>query len=301
MMTKDFHSHGNGKANEISHLGAVSRSIFTPQSSADVLYNTCTKFYPDGSGGWYPVKRITFDSLIYNPSKAEKHLEKDDDYFSPEEDLDSTKNRREDSIFWKKSYNRARQQCYDYLMCNDDLNVFVTFTVDPEKVDSFSYPAIVSYLSIWLSNRVRRNGLKYILVPERHESGRIHFHGIMNSEGLNMISSGYWKVGKYTLEWEQISKKKKSLAQEIFNIKDLKLGFSTALLIEGENAQQKVSKYIWKYMTKQGGQKIGGRFYLHGGDLKKPKLVYSNEFFGEAEGVLVTYGNTSCKIQNLNS
>lgn len=301
MTTKNLDYLGNPKTNESSYLGALSRPVFSPKNSSEVLYNTCTKFYPDGAGGWYPVKRIVFDSLIYNPTKAEKHLEKEDDFLSLQDILDDTKNRKEESVFWKKSYNRARQQCFDYLMCNDDLNVFVTFTVDPERVDSFSYSAIVSYLSVWLSNRVRRNGLKYILVPERHESGRIHFHGIMNSAGLELISSGYWKVGKYTLEWEQISNRKKSLAQEIFNVKGLKLGFSTALYIEGENAQQKVSKYIWKYMTKQGGQKIGGRFYLHGGELRKPKLVYSNEFFGEAEGVLVTYGTTSCKIQNLNS
>ena len=301
MSQKDILFQKDENANVVSHFGLISRPVFAPQSKSEILYNTCTKFYPDGAGGWYPVKRITFDRLIYNPTKAEKHLDEEDEILSPVEDLDFTKNRREESLFWKKSYNRARQQCFDYLMCNDDLNTFVTFTVDPGEVDSFSYSAIVSYLSIWLSNRVRRNGLKYILVPERHESGRIHFHGIMNSEGLKLVSSGYWKVGKYTLEWDHISKKKKSLAQEIFNVRDLKLGFSTALLIEGENAQEKVSKYIWKYMTKQGGQKIGGRFYLHGGDLQKPKLVFSNEFFGEAEGVLVTYGATACKIQNLNS
>lgn len=28
-------------------------------------------------------------------------------------------------------------------------------------------------------------------------------------------------------------------------------------------------------MTKSGGQKIGGRYYLSGGDLKKPTYVYA--------------------------
>ncbi len=273
-----------------------------PKSSSEVLFNTCTKFYPDGAGGWYPVKRITFDRLIYNPQKMERvRGSEEKDICLPEIEGEENTNFRNQDTFWKKSYNRARQQCFDYLMCNSDLDTFVTFTVNPDSVDSFSYRDVVSHLSVWLANRVRRNGLKYILVPERHQSGAIHFHGIMNRDGLRLVSSGKWKVGKYTLDWEKIAKSKRSEAQEIFNVKDLTLGFSTALLIEGEDAQTKISKYIWKYMTKQGGQKIGGRFYLHGGDLITPKLVFSNEFFSEAEGVLVTYGQTACKIENLNS
>jgi hypothetical protein len=205
------------------------------------------------------------------------------------------------NTFWKKSYYRARQQCYDYLMCNPDLNTFITLTFNPEKIDSCSYPLVVSTLSVWLSNRVRRNGLKYILVPEKHQSGRIHFHGITNRDGLKLTPSGLWKVGKYILPWEKISTRRRKAAQEIFNVEDMPLGFSTALYVEGEDAQVKISKYIWKYMTKQGGQKIGGRFYLHGGDLALPKLVYSNELFEGSDGTLVTYGATACKIQSFNS
>lgn len=274
-------------------------SIFKPRTTSEVLYNTCTKFYPDGDGGWYPVKRIVFDRLIYNPSKMERRGTRDIEDFSPDHE-EITSSRNDEDVFWKKSWNRARQQCYDYLMCNPDLDTFCTFTVDPKSFDSFSYADIVGRLSVWLDNRVRRKGLKYILVPERHKSGAIHFHGITNRSGLHLVSSGYWKVGKYTLEWESISKRRKKEAQEIFNVADLTMGFSTAIQIEGECAQEKVSKYIWKYMTKQAGQKIGGRFYLHGGELATPRLVYSNEYFGEADGTLVSYGSTSCKIETLN-
>lgn len=291
-------------ANELSF---ASSPIFAPKQSSEVLFNTCTKFYPDGVGGWYPVKQVIFDRLIYNPHKMERHQDSvfDDVVIHTNDTFgDDTKLRNDSEIFntfWKKSYYRARQQCYDYLMCNPDLNTFVTFTFDPQKIDSCSYPLVVSTLSVWLSNRVRRNGLKYVLVPEKHKSGAIHFHGITNSDGLKLIPSGYWKVGKYTLPWEKISPRKRNDAQEIFNVKDMPLGFSTALHVDGEDSQVKISKYIWKYMTKQGGQKIGGRFYLHGGDLALPKLVYSNELFEGSDGTLVTYGATACKIQSFNS
>lgn len=288
-----FVSHSNASEQSFAHA-------FRPKTAGEVLFNCCTKFYPDGAGGWLPVKRIVFDRLIYNPNKLENHFDKLSDH--PEEEADDvTTNRNdEEATFWKKSWYRARQQCYDYLMCNPDLNTFCTFTVNPEEHNSHNYSQVVEYLSTWLANRVRRNGLKYILVPERHQSGAIHFHGIANDTGLRLVSSGLWKVGKWKLPWEDIRPSKRNEAQEIFNVRDLKLGFSTALIIEGENAQEKVSKYIWKYMTKQGGQKIGGRFYLHGGDLQAPRLVYSNEYFSEADGTLVTYGSTACKILSLN-
>ncbi len=298
------HSAKNiGSTNGISLPAAP---VFGHKASSEVLYNSCTKFYPDGAGGFYPVKRVTFDRLIYNPRKMELHRDEtfDEVVVSTDPFGDDTKLRNRSEVFntfWRKSFNRARQQCYDYLMCNSDLDTFVTFTFDPKMIDRCSYESIVTSLSIWLSNRVRRNGLKYILVPERHKDGAIHFHGITNREGLKLVSSGYWRVGKYTLAWDQIASSKKKLAQEIYNVKDMPLGFSTALIVDGEDAQVKISKYIWKYMTKQGGQKVGGRFYLHGGDLAQPLLIYSNELFEDDEGTLVTYGQTACKILNLNS
>lgn len=268
-------------------------NIFRPRGAGETLYNCCVKYYPDGSGGWYPVKKVVFDRQIYNPRRAELRRE------AQELLNDVTNIRNVEGEVSAKSYNRARQACFDYLMCNPDLDTFVTFTIDPDVIDSKNYDEVVRWLSVWLSNRVKRHGLKYILVPERHKSGAIHFHGITNRVGLKLVPSGYWKVGKYTLEWERIAKKRQSEAQEIFNVKDLPLGFSTALQIVGEDAQTKISKYIWKYMTKQGRQKIGGRFYLHGGDLIAPRLEYTNEYFSDSGGVLVSYGGTSCKIESL--
>ncbi len=270
------------------------RYLKHPKDS-EVLFTTCTKYYPDGIGGFYPVKKVVFDKPVYNPMNIELHGKID-------EALAHGDHHQENGNFWKKSYNRARQKCYDYIMCNPDLDVFATFTVDPQKYNSFDYDAICKYLQTWLSNRVQRNGLKYILVPEKHQSGAIHFHGIMNRKGLSLESSGYFKVGKYTLKPEQISKKKMETAQEIYNIKGLELGFSTALMIEGESSQEAVSKYIWKYMGKQCGQQIGGRFFLHGGKMEEPKLVFSNDSFYEtSEGVVVGYGDISCRIETFNT
>lgn len=272
------------------------RYLHHPKAS-EVLFTTCTKFYPDGFGGWYPVKKVVFNKPVYNPMSIEVAERADRAFCSfPDEQEEKEKN----TNFWKKSFNRARQKCYDYIMCNPDLDTFCTFTVDPQKYDSMDYGAVCKYLQSWLGNRVYRNGLKYILVPERHQSGAIHFHGIMNQGGLWLTPSGYFKVGKYTLKGDEISPRYRGKAQEIFNVKGLELGFSTALIIEGEDAQTAVSKYIWKYMGKQCGEKIGGRFFLHGGRMETPRLVFSNDsFYESSEGVVVGYGDISCRIESL--
>lgn len=259
-------------------------------------FNTCTKYYPDGAGGWYPVKKIVFDRPIYNPRKMEEVRRNacEDDIPAP------TKFR--DSQVWAKSYNRARQACFDYLMCNPELDTFLTFTVDPAKFDRFDYDEICKYLSRWLDNRVRRKGLMYILVPERHKNGAIHFHGLANFRGLCLNHSGKYNWGKYhtvgDLTLTRIAGGIPLDAVPIYNVGDLALGFSTAVKVTGADAQTKVSKYIWKYMTKQDGAKIGGRYYLHGGPLRKPRLEFSNESFEETrpEGAVVSYGGTSCVI-----
>lgn len=277
------------------------KELLRPRSAGEIKYSTCTKFYPDGSGGWYPVKRVTFDRPIYNPSRAEliKSSFDLDDLQTVPEPVDAN----EPGRFWLKSFNRARQSCFDYMMCNPDLDTFLTFTVDPESFDSRDYSAVVRFLSRWLDNRVRRHGLKYILVPELHKSGAYHFHGVANHDALKLVDSGFRKFKQYkavSLDRLFVPAGEEKYVQTIYNVEDLPLGFSTAIRIEGESAQQKVSKYLWKYMTKQQGTKIAGRFYLHGGALVAPKLVYSDESFEGADGILVSYGGSSCKIETIN-
>lgn len=301
-MQKNIHpersEQNHQNTNDVSSYNETMQRLLRPRTAAECLYNACIKFYPDGAGGWYPVKRIVFNCPIYNPEKLE--LRRDVSILGTDFENSSqiTKNRNEEPAFWKKSFNRARQQCFDYLMCNPDIDTFLTFTVDPSEHDSFDYGEIVGSLSNWLDNRVRRKGLKYILVPERHKSGAIHLHGLSNFDALKLVDSGYYRYKKYNLLLEQIPKNARKNARKIYNVDDLSLGFSTAIRMSGESAHEKVAKYIWKYMTKQDGQKIGGRFYLHGGKMEEPKYVYENASFGEAEGEIVSYSQeTACKIE----
>lgn len=121
-------------------------------------------------------------------------------------------------------YNISRSNVWDW---------FFTFTFNPDSVDSYNYNDCVQCLSKWLNN-VRRTcpDIRYLIVPEKHESGRFHFHGLFACcDNLGFVDSG----------------KKTKKGQVIFNISKYKYGFTTATRID-DNA--KATKYICKYINK---------------------------------------------------
>ena len=112
---------------------------------------------------------------------------------------------------------------------------FFTLTFNPEKVDSFNYEISSQKLSKWLNNmRLKCPDMKYIVVPEKHPtSGRWHFHGLFS----NVSELDFKLSGKYT-----------DNGQEIFNVGKYKLGWSTAVKLDGSFA---VVGYMTKYITKK--------------------------------------------------
>ena len=188
--------------------------------------------------------------------------------------------RTSDAALIARATRRAKITAFDFIMNNDALDLFATFTYAPESEgDKASYDECYKQLGVWLSNRVQRCGLKYVIVPERTERGDIHFHAIMNSDAVKLERAYSAKSGR------ALSHNGKPL----YNITDWKWGFTSAEKIAAADGDRRaVAKYIFKYMGKQMGQKIGGRYVLTGGDLKRPFYVYSydeTEFFEAGEEV----------------
>ena len=170
-----------------------------------------------------------------------------------------------------RAIRRARRAAFDLIMCNPDLNAFATFTYDPEKVsDKACYSDCYPLLKTWLSNGVQRRGLKYLCVPELTKKGDVHFHAICNADGVQLAEARSAKTGRLL----------KSHGDQVYNIINWNAGFSTAQVIrqraDGEDPRLAVSKYIFKYMGKNLGAKIGGRYILKGGDLMHPIYAYGD-------------------------
>lgn len=130
-------------------------------------------------------------------------------------------------------YHKARSNTWDW---------FITLTFNPDLVDSFDYQLTVRKLKTWI-DYMRRSSpdIGYIIVPEKHKSGRYHFHGLFRDcDGIDFVASG----------------KTDHKGNPIYNVGSYRLGWSTATRISD---QSKVTKYIAKYISKDLCQVAFGR------------------------------------------
>lgn len=178
-----------------------------------------------------------------------------------------------------RARRRARAAVRDYALGTPELDTFVTLTCDAQKVDRYDPAAILARYRSWLGNRVARRGLAYVLVPELHKDGAVHFHGLMNAAALQLRPSGTYlpppelrepgkkarprrpRSQRQAAEWEREG------WQSVSNIADYSLGFSTAIPLVGDRAR--AVGYVCKYIGK-GSEKVGGRWYYSGGALQRP-------------------------------
>lgn len=153
----------------------------------------------------------------------------------------------------ERARRRAAAAVRDLVLSNE-FSYFVTLTLDQTKIERYDMKEITRKLNVWLDNCVRRYGLVYVLVPEHHKDGAVHFHGFFN-DALPVVDSGH-ADGR---------------GHSVFNLPRWTFGFSTAIKLYGEYAS--ACAYVCKYVRKQ-TEKIGGRWFYSGGKLKKPTITF---------------------------
>ena len=168
------------------------------------------------------LERKAFDPTVssYNPFTCETEFMTD---------LELVEQHRLESV--RASLSRTLTAITD-LSRSNAWEWFVTLTFDSQKVDRYDYSAVTKALSTWLSN-IRRKcpSLRYLIVPELHQDGAYHFHGLLaNCDGLGLVYSGV------------IQNKKK-----VYNIPSFRLGFTNVQRVTDTN---RVAVYVTKYMTK---------------------------------------------------
>lgn len=137
------------------------------------------------------------------------------------------------------SFIRTKNQVY-YLARSNVWSWFVTMTFSPEVVDRYDYDAVSRKFKSWIDHVRRDHDLRYLFVPELHEDGAIHFHGLVWGIDDLMIDSG----------------KVDGSGRQIFNISGYGLGWTTATMISD---QVKAAGYVLKYITKDIQAVSGGR------------------------------------------
>ena len=244
-------------------------------SASEVVKKARAKFIPDADGALRLVMVQSFSFPIFREDGFEEVGREVARRVTEESDDEDGEKIIEE--YKRRATRRAKVNALDMILCNDDLDTFCTFTYRPEGNDRASYEDCYKKLSVWLSNGVQRRDLKYIAVPEHHKDGEnIHFHMVANSAALKLTPA--------------VSPRGTALyhtnGERIYNVTDWRHGFSTAVPIGGaESDRDRVAKYVFKYMGKQSGQMIGGRYFLHGGKLKKPIFVLADDpevfFYGQ--------------------
>lgn len=166
----------------------------------------------------------------------------------------------------ERSMRRARAKLRRLALSND-FDYFVTLTLDPAKIDRYDGAAVTRALGRWADNMVRRHGLRYVLVPERHKDGAFHFHGFMAGPGLKTVDSG--------VKWD---------GRTVYNLPQWTLGYTTAERLYGD--YHAAVGYCCKYIGKQDAERPLGRWYYSGGALREPEKVYADLNYRDVENAV---------------
>lgn len=231
------------------------------------FYNARIKFYPNGT-----QKITVFNKGVFNPDGWER--------FQPGKEGEKRKDKQEYDLTNPRSDNvkRSRDQIFDLAIMNEWTH-FVTLTLDGEKIDRYDVDQVRKKVKKWLEHAVSRKNLRYILIPEYHKDGAIHFHGLFAGD-LTYLDSG----------------KKDKQGRTLLNIKEWRLGFSSAVRLDGNPIA--ISRYITKYITKS-NDKIFGSWALRGGHglVREVPSDYAHVDFDLADGVAYEIPQAGLKVK----
>lgn len=212
-----------------------------------MLYNVRKKTFPDGTKQymWHEIK----DDVGYSIPQKD----------TPEEGERESEPDKERSQ--KVSRSRAVQTVYDICRSNE-WTWFLTLTFNPEKIDSFDYDECVKAIVLF-TLKLRRKGIQYVIVPEQHESGRWHFHGLLyDLDGCLPVSRAFSKSGRAIID---------ESGRQVYNCTIYDNGFSTVTEI-GNSV--KASGYLCKYISKSLAVPEGKKRYWASRGLNRPNVSY---------------------------
>lgn len=205
--------------------------------------------------------------VLYNVIKEYPKMIQIIIYKEPQAVYDGMRTRRthdkveDDYLTLERSIRRSKATIRDLVICNN-FDLFCTFTFDPKKHDRYNFNSLKLTMLRWLNNQRRQHSpnLQYLVIPEFHKDGAIHFHALLKNYRGNVKKTG---------------KKTKKGKNEVFNLPSFRGGFTTASPIN-ENIEA-VAEYVSKYITKELIKTFNQNRYFCSQGLIRPKK-YNNKF-----------------------
>ena len=227
-------------------------------------YKTKIKEYPNGS----KVYTVYNTALLIAETDNSIHFSEPLKNEKTEEELQLEKNR----ALWK-----IKTKIKDYILCND-FDYFWTLTFDSDR---YNYAVAFEKMGKWLEKMRKKYGkFNYIMIPELHKDGAIHFHGVTG--GLNAVvrDSGVKHKGV-----------------KVYNCTDWQHGFTTLTRVR---SKEKTATYVTKYVTKEMQNSIvgkGKKKYWCSRGLRLPAVSYTDLNLGE--DLIPDYKNDVCSIYRI--
>lgn len=147
---------------------------------------------------------------------------------------------------------RAKQKIWDIARANN-WDYFFTLTLDPSYVDRFDYSACSDLIKKFTKS-LAYYGCDWIIVPEQHQSGAYHFHGLLRGNPPLVI-------GKILKD-----------GTVLYNFNNYKYGFTSCSKVKDD---QSVATYLTKYITKDMCVPAGEKRYWFSRGLNTPTFIYS--------------------------
>lgn len=154
---------------------------------------------------------------------------------------------------------RARTAVKEIALCNP-WEWFVTLTINPDKLDRYDLDGYHKKLGRFIVDQNKRRDpdrkITYILVPEKHQDGAWHMHGLIH--GITVDDDLYTNEHGY-LSWRPYEKS---------------FGY---LSISHIKHREKCINYVCKYVAKTLAldvQGVGSHLYYRSRGLKEPELIY---------------------------
>ena len=214
---------------------------------------------------------------------------------------------REEADRLEESLCRSRRLLRDYVLCNK-WDLFCTFTFDMAKVNRYDYKECSAVLRKFFNNYRNRysSDFRYIVIPEFHKDGAIHFHGFVRGirpDDLYVPEMIQKRVGGQLVDIPN--------TRQYVRWKNYSYGnFDCSAIRSIEAAAHYAVKYITKnLMALPKGLKV----VLHSANLQKPELILDMDdlpcfkdkpdfvgdycvfkFTYELYGILPDYWNESC-------
>lgn len=145
----------------------------------------------------------------------------------------------------------------------NDWDYFFTGTFDKEKVgDRKDLEKLKKSTLEFFKNQSKKYGIKYLLIPELHKDGALHWHGLIRdvNDQLKLTDSGKKYNSRIIYNMDSWNKYK---------------GFNTCVEIGKEDDDKMaVSNYITKYISKNDDRIFDKYYYSSQGLVNHPKISY---------------------------